>query len=160
MRLHNFFRTMHSALLQIFHRSNWIWKVKGRLQFRKNPTYQCTKCYKGGVHFFWHETFKVVKIQLSVTWSLPFHYGYCWSYERSDSRKIQAQRKLYHNSSVWRNKKNWNLPCRWRIWSCIFLLGTWDTSSKLKLARNVEWCWQKKDIANQELLTIFSAHIL
>ena len=40
MHLHNYFQTIHSALLQNFRRSNWTWKVNGRLQFRKYLIHQ------------------------------------------------------------------------------------------------------------------------
>ena len=43
MHLHNFFQTIHSALLQICHQNNCIWNLNGRLQFPKNLTHQCTK---------------------------------------------------------------------------------------------------------------------
>ena len=33
-------------LLQIFRRSNWTWKVNGRLQFQKDP-HQFTKALQG-----------------------------------------------------------------------------------------------------------------
>ena len=50
------------------------------------------KCHGGNGYVFWQKTFKVVKILLSGTWSLPFHYGYCWNHEHSLSRKTQSQR--------------------------------------------------------------------
>ena len=43
MRLHNSCQTIYAALLLTFYRSNWIWKVNGRLQFRNYPTHHCTK---------------------------------------------------------------------------------------------------------------------
>ena len=51
MHLHNFFQTIHSALLQTFSWSNWICKVTGRLQFRK--CVNVTKCHTGKIHVFW-----------------------------------------------------------------------------------------------------------
>ena len=36
------------------------------------------------------------------------------------SRKTRSQWELYHSLSVSKNAKNWELPCKWRIWSCIF----------------------------------------
>ena len=41
--LGNYFQTKHSARLQAFYRSNWIWRANGRMQFRKKPTHRCTK---------------------------------------------------------------------------------------------------------------------
>ena len=43
MHPHNYFQTIHWALLQTFYYSNWNWNVNGRLQFQKAPTHQCTK---------------------------------------------------------------------------------------------------------------------
>ena len=76
----------------------------------------------GRIYVFWHETFKVIRFLLSGTWSFPFCYGYCWSYENSHSRRTNSQRKLTHSWSVSKNAKSWNLPCKRRIWSCILFL--------------------------------------
>ena len=44
--------------------------------------------YQGGKgHVFRFENFNVVRFLLSGTWSLPFHYGYCWSHDHSHSRR-------------------------------------------------------------------------
>ena len=55
------------------------------------------KCYGREIYVFWQETFKIIRILLPGTWSLPFPYGYCWSYEHFHSRKTQSQRKLYQH---------------------------------------------------------------
>ena len=36
------------------------------------------KCHGGKIYVFWHKTFKVVRILLYESWSLPFHNGCCW----------------------------------------------------------------------------------
>ena len=77
------------------------------------------KCHRGKTYVFWQDTFKVVIFILSGLLSLPFHYGYCWSHECSNSRTTQSERKLYHSKSVSKNALSWDLPCKWRIWSCI-----------------------------------------
>ena len=43
MHWNNNFQTIHSALLQASYLNNEIWKVNGRLQFRKYPNNQYTK---------------------------------------------------------------------------------------------------------------------
>ena len=63
------------------------------------------KCYGEKKSVFWQETFKIIRIQLPGAWSLPFHYGYCWSHEHSHSRKTQSQRKLYQSQNVSKNGK-------------------------------------------------------
>ncbi len=72
------------------------WSMGG-CNFRNILPIIVPKCYGGKKYLFWQETFKVVRILLSRTWSLPFHYGFCWSDEHSHSRKRQSQRKLYHS---------------------------------------------------------------
>ena len=47
--------------------------------------------------FFEKITFKVVRILLSGTWSLPLLCGFCWSHEHSHSRETQWMRKVYHS---------------------------------------------------------------
>ena len=80
------------------------WSMGG-CNFRKNLPINVPKCYGGENYVFWQETFKIVRILLSGTWFLPFHYGFCWSHEHSHSRKIQSQRKLYQSQSVSKNAK-------------------------------------------------------
>ena len=114
---------LHSVLLQTFHRRNWIWKVNGGWNFGNILPINVPKCYTGKVQIFWHETFKFDKVVLSRMWSLPFHYRYRSHYEHYHSRKAQPQRKLYHCRCVWKKSKSWDLPCKWRIWSCILYYG-------------------------------------
>ena len=51
------------------------------------------KCYGRKFYIFWQETFKVIRILLPGTWSLPFHYGYCWSHEHSHSKRHNHREK-------------------------------------------------------------------
>ena len=60
MHLRNFCQTIHSALLQTFYRSNWIWKVNGWLQFRKYPTLRCTKISQREISCLLIETFQII----------------------------------------------------------------------------------------------------
>ena len=70
MNLHNFFRTIHSALLQTFCWSNWIWKFKKRLPFRQYLTHQCIKQLQRKSSCFLTEIFKCC--QNSTFWKLIF----------------------------------------------------------------------------------------
>ena len=72
------------------------WSMGG-CNFRNILPINVPKCYGGEIYDFWQETFKVIRIQLHGTWSLPFHHGYCWSHEHSHSGKTQSQRKLYQS---------------------------------------------------------------
>ena len=47
--------------------------------------------------FFSTETLKIVRILLSGSGSLPFHYGFCYIHDHSNSRRTQLQQKLYHS---------------------------------------------------------------
>ena len=48
----------------------------GSCNFKKILPISVPKCYGGKIYAFCQETFKVVRILLSETWSLPFHYGF------------------------------------------------------------------------------------
>ena len=83
-------------LYKLFTRATESGRPMGGCNFGILLLIKVPKC-KGKVYVFWQETFKVLRILLSGTWSLPFHYGYCWILEHSHSRKTQSQRKLYHS---------------------------------------------------------------
>ena len=70
------------------------WSMGG-CKFRNILPINVPKCYGRKIYVFWQETFRVIRILLPGTWSLPFHYGYCLSHEHSHSRRAQSQRKLY-----------------------------------------------------------------
>ena len=97
MHLCNYFQTTHWALLQTFHKSNWIWKVNGRLQFWKYSHHQSTKMLQRESSCFLTRNFQ--RPHNSTIWKLvlTFHYGHFWSPDHSHSRKTQSQRKLYHS---------------------------------------------------------------
>ena len=99
------------------------WSMGGG-NFRNVLPINVPKCHGGKICVFWQETFEVVRVLLSGTWSLPFPYGYCWSHEHSHSRKTQSQQNLYHSLSVSKNAKTWDLPWKWRIWACILEYGS------------------------------------
>ena len=73
-------------------------RSKGGCKFGKilYPTHQSNKMSRRESLWFLTKKFEVVRILLSGTWSLFFHYGYCWSHEQSYSRTTQSQRILYH----------------------------------------------------------------
>ena len=82
---------------KLFTRATESGRSMGGCNFRNILAINVLKCHGGKVYVFWQETFKAVRILLSGTWCLPFHYGYCWSQEHSHSRKTQSQWKLYHS---------------------------------------------------------------
>ena len=54
-----------------------------------------SKCYRGKNYVFWQETFKVVRIPLSATWSLPFHHGYCCQVDKLNIVVYRYRNILY-----------------------------------------------------------------
>ena len=82
---------------KLFTRATESGRSMGGCNFRNILPINVPKCHGGKIHVFWQETFKVVKILLCGTWSIPFHYGYCWSHEHSHSRKTQTHPKMYHS---------------------------------------------------------------
>ena len=92
-RLHNILQTIHSTLSKTFYRWKWIWRVNGRLQFRKTSSpsmYQ--NVTEGKLMLFGWKKFKLVRSILAGTRSLSSHHGHCWRHEHSHSRKKQSQR--------------------------------------------------------------------
>ena len=97
---------------KLFTRATESGRSMGGCSFGNILPINVPKGHGGKIYVFWQETFKFVRILLPGTWSLPFHYGYCWSHEHSHSRKTQSQRKLYHSLSVHKNAKSLDLPCK------------------------------------------------
>ena len=131
MHLRNYFQLSGKAPSPFtsFNWSNWIW----RLRFRKYPTNQSTKMLQRENSCFLIKSRRLP----SGTWFLPFHYGFCWRYEHSHSRKIQTQRKLYYSKGVLKNSKRWDLPWNERS-SFAILVRICDTCSNVMLAGIVE----------------------
>ena len=77
----------------------------GGCNFKNILPINVPKCHGGKSYVFWQETFKVFRVLLSATWSLPLHYGYFWSHEHSHSRKTQSQQKCIKVKMSWRTQK-------------------------------------------------------
>ena len=114
--------------------SGWL---MGSCNFRNILPINVPKCYGGKIYVFWQETFKVVRILLPGTWSLPFHYGYCWSPEHSHSRKTQSQRKLYKLKCL-EKRKSLRFTLQMKHPVLHSLVRIWDTYSELMLVMNLE----------------------
>ena len=160
MHLHNYFQTIHWALLQTFYQSNWIWKVNGRLQLQKIPTHQCTKMSRREKLFFLTRNFQ--SRQNSTIWNLAF------------SRPLRILLKPWtlsfkKNTIIARTVSQ--LKCLKKLKKSRFtlqmkdlilrsLVRIWDPFSKEMLVINSEYCWEEKDLTNQKLLTTLSANTL
>ena len=144
MHLRDFFQTIHWAVLKHFHQSNRIWKVNGRWHFQKILPIKVPKCHRRKVYVFCYETFKLVKVLVPETWFLPFPYGYCWSDEDSHSRKTHSE--SYILVIVYRTTQNWELRCKWRIWSWILYSGPG------KQLRKQCWKWIWSDVVRKRIL--------
>ena len=91
-----FFSRQYTELFyQLFTRATESGWSMGGCNFRKNLLINVPKCYGLKTYVLWQGTFKVIRILLSGTWSLPFHYGNCWSHKLSHSRKTQSQGKCF-----------------------------------------------------------------
>ena len=120
MLLHNYFQTKHSAFVHCFTGATESEKSVGGCSIGSIPAINLPKCHGGKVHVFRQETFEVVRVLLFGNWSIPSIYGFCWTYEHPRSRK--GQWKLYLSLSVPKSAKIWNLLCKWKFWSCLFLV--------------------------------------
>ena len=108
---------------KLFTRATESGRSIGGCNFRNILAIKVPKCHGGKIYVFCQENSNFLRNPLSGIWSLPFHYGYCWNHEKSHSRKTQSQRNLYHSWRVSKNGKSWDLPYKWRIWSCILSYG-------------------------------------
>ena len=82
---------------KLFNRATESGRSVGSWHFGTILPIKVPKCRRVKVHVFQQKNFKVLRIILSGTWSVPFHYGYCWSHEQPLSGKTQPQRKLYQS---------------------------------------------------------------
>ena len=111
MHLPKYFQTIHSAFLQFFCQSNWIWRGNGMLHFRKDPNQQGTNLlHKSNSCHLIEKTFKIAKKLPSGTRFSPYQFGYCCSYEHFLSRKTHAQRKRFRRSKTF--EKNFPIEKR------------------------------------------------
>ena len=154
------FSRQYTALLQTFYQSNWISKVNVRLQCQRIPNHQCTKMLPREIYVFWQEAFKVVKISLSGTWSLPFHYGFCWSHEHSHSRKTQSHAKTVSQLKCLEERQKVRFTVEMKDLVMHSLVRIWGTFSEVLLVMNLEYCWEEKDLTHQNLPWTLSAYTL
>ena len=112
-----------------------------------------------GKFTFFDKSFKFVRILPSGTWFSPFHYEYCWSHEHSQSRKTQSQRNCI-TVEVSRRTKKKTITLQMKDLVLLFSVQIWDIFSEVMLAMNLEYCWEEKDLTNQNLLRTLSAYTL
>ena len=143
-----------------FYQSNWIWKVNKRLQFRKNPTHQCTKLPERENLCFL--TWKVPSPQSSTIWNLVFTFPlrillkpWTLSFRKDTITAITAsQLKCLEECK----KLRFTLQMKDLVLHS--LVRIWDTFSEVMLVKNLEKCWEEKGLTNQNTLTTFSAYTL
>ena len=87
--------------------------------FRKNLPINVPEGYRGKIYVFRHKTFKLVRISLSGTRSLPFKCRYSQSHEHPQPKGTQSHRNFYCRRKVSRNSKERDASWKWRIGSCI-----------------------------------------
>ena len=158
MHPNTYSQIIHSDLWQTSYRSNGIWKVNERWQFRKYLTLHCIKksqreslcCLKKNIHCrlnFFHiqpdlypSITKIVEAMKTLTQERHNHSESCITFKLS--RRTQKLRFTFQMN---------HLALR-------SLVRTWGTFSVAMLAMNWEWCWEEKDITNQNLLTTLSEY--
>ena len=133
-----FARQYTELFYKLFTRATKSGWSMGGCNFRNILPINVPKCHGGKIYVFWQETFELIRILLPGTWSLPFHYGYCWSHEYSHSRKTQPQRKLYQSQSVWENAKKLRFTLQKKDAVLHSLVRIWDTFSEVMLVMNLE----------------------
>ena len=117
------------------------------------------KCHWGKVCFLIEKIFKAVWILQSGIWSLPLQYGYCWSHEHSHSRKTITAKAVSQLKSL-QGRKKLRFALQIKDLALHSLVRTWDIFSVAMLAMKLGWCWEEKDLTNQNLLTTLSAYTL
>ena len=161
MHLRNYFKTKQSALIQNFHCSNWSWKIKGRLQFRKKLTCQCTKVSQWENSFFlieknfqswlnftiWNPVCTLPLRILLKPWTLWF---------KKDI--IRAKTVLQIKCLEECKKRKFTLQMKDMVLNS--LVRTWDTTLELISAMNLVWCWEEKDLTNLKLIKLWDAYTL
>ena len=143
--------------LTIYYRTNWIWRVNGRLQFPKSPTRLCTKISQMGSLLFLIGN--IQRRQNFTIWNpgWPIEYGSCWSYQHAHSRATITKKAASRLSKVSRR------PQKIEIYLGIEESGPGFSSTDLGhifqviLEMNLEWCWEELDLTNQKLqMTLFA----
>ena len=116
MLLHKPFHKIHSVLLQTFYQSNWIWKVNGRLRFRKNLTHQCTRMSQRKSLCFLVKNFQS---RLNFTLWNPvciLLLGILMNPLPLSLKKDTITAKAVSQLKCLEELKFWDLPWNWKIW--------------------------------------------
>ena len=143
-----------------FHRSNWYWNVNGWLQFRKHLTHQCPKMLQRESwcfltrnsqncqnSFIWNPIFTLPSRILLKPWTLSFK-------KQTITPKIVSQFKCLEELRKLRfTLQRRDLVSHSLVRALVKILVA-------LLARNLEWCWEKKDLIKQKRLTTLSTYIL
>ena len=88
------------------------------------------KCHAGKVYVFWQDTLKIVRILSSGTWSLPFHYGYCWNHEHFIQER-HNHRKAVSPLKFLEKRKRLRFTLQRKDLVLHFLVPVWDTLSEV-----------------------------
>ena len=67
-------------------------------------------CSRGKIFFAEKKTLKSVRINVSESRSLLFHYGYCGSHEQAHSTETKSQKNFCLSQSARKNAKSWATP--------------------------------------------------
>ena len=103
MHLRNSFLTIHSTHLQLFRRTNGVWRGNGRLQ--TIPPITIPKSNSGTFYVFWKKSFKLVTVKTTQIRVLTFNYRYCGSHEPVHLGETQLHINFYCRQSISKNSK-------------------------------------------------------
>ena len=146
MPLHSFFQTKNSSLSKTFRRSNWIWKVKGRLHFRKYPAHQCSRMLQRRSSCFWIKIFQKWWIWCLEPGLNP-SITECWNHEHSQSRLTQSQQSCITVKLSRKTQKK----MRFALWLKDLVLHSliWKWAIFLKLCSQWNWGYAVRRRASQ-----------
>ena len=159
MPLRNFLEIWHWVHWQTFYRSNWIWKVNGKLQFWKYPNHRYTKVSHRESSFS-NEKFQnrlifticnpVFTLPIRILlkpWTLFFRKDTVTAILVSTNKR--SRRKQKHDIYLANERSG-------LVFFSTNLGHTFVTIS----ARNLEWYGEEIDLANLHLPTTLSAYSL
>ena len=147
----------NSALLQNYYGSNWMWKVNGRLQFRKYLTHQCTKMWQRKISCFLTKNFESCRNSLPGTWSSPFYYRYLLKPWKLSLKKDTITARIVSPLKCLKERKM--LKCSHQMKNLVLhsVVRIWDTFPEVFLAWDLE-VFEKKSTSQTKFHDIVRIH--
>ena len=157
MHLHICCQTKHWSVLQLFQRSNWIWRVMAVGKTQKILPINVQECSRSGFHvFFLFEKFQTCQ-NVSI-WNLVFSLAFLissrqWNCSFKDGTNTT---KFLSFTKCLEQVRMFSITLRRKDLVSILQYGLGNRFLEVALAMNLEWCWEKRHLTNQGMLTIFT----